>query len=263
MNGVNGTVVNRVTGTSTLVRPKFGPGMLLQHDDLEQLSAYTRELSRLMFRSLFGCGVVCGLEVKPEPMHGKGIVVSSGLALDCAGDPIYLPNDQPITIDEHCIPGNAQHLWVVLCSRPTCCAPRTPACASDEEESPSVCTRERDGYEIRIVSALPECACHCEPPGRGYARKNDCYANHYAGKCGCHAGEECDCSCDCVVLARLDKSREKWKVDHHVRRFVRPVLMRDPQTERSQRRETEAGYEAEERAEPAKRPRVARPKRRT
>ena len=66
--------------------------MLLQHEDLEQLNVYTRELNRLMFRSLFGCGVVCGLVVGTDVKCGKvNVTVGSGLALDCQGDPIYVP----------------------------------------------------------------------------------------------------------------------------------------------------------------------------
>jgi len=34
-------------GLSTLERSRFGPGMLLHHEDLEQLNIYTRSLSRL------------------------------------------------------------------------------------------------------------------------------------------------------------------------------------------------------------------------
>src|SRR5262245_20000873 len=143
-------------GTSTLVRAKFGPGMLLQHEDLEQLNIYTRELNRLMFRSLFGCGVVCGLVVSTETKCGKvTVTVGSGLALDCQGDPIYLPKSQSLVLDEECDPNLDGPLWVVLCGTEKCCAPRTPMCSSDEDESPSACTRERDGYEIRIVRDRP------------------------------------------------------------------------------------------------------------
>ena len=71
--------------------------MLLQHEDLEQLNVYTRELNRLMFRSLFGCGVVCGLVVGTDVKCGKvNVTVGSGLALDCQGDPIYVPQPQSI-----------------------------------------------------------------------------------------------------------------------------------------------------------------------
>ncbi len=154
MSGTNGTV-NRITGTSTLVRARFEPGMLLQHDDLEQMSTYTRELNRLMFRSLFGCGVVCGLKVTPTRDCGKdAIVIGAGLALDGCGDPIYVPKDVSLTIDEHCQPGK-DPLWVQLCRTSKCCSPRTATCGCDDEETSSVCAREREGYEIRIVRDQP------------------------------------------------------------------------------------------------------------
>ncbi len=42
----NQKYVATATGMSLLTVPKFGPGMLLQDDDLEQLTKYTQELSR-------------------------------------------------------------------------------------------------------------------------------------------------------------------------------------------------------------------------
>ena len=78
----NNQPLARAKGTSTLVRAKFGPGMLLQHDDLEQLNVYTRELNRLMFRSLFGCGVVCG---EDGATTGAGCGAGVGTAALCAG----------------------------------------------------------------------------------------------------------------------------------------------------------------------------------
>jgi hypothetical protein len=237
--------LNCVKGTSTLVRPKFAPGMLLQHDDLEQMSAYTRELSRLLFRSFFGCGVVCGLEVTPVQVCGKrGINVAAGLALDCSGDPVHLPKDQSLEIEKDCDKEPTGPLYVLLCRTEKCCSPRTSMCASDEDEAPSVCTRERDGFEICIVSDLRnKCYCGCKEAGydRTYHDNpckcadptHPCYEDHYAGKCGCHGGEKCDCSCQCILLAQLDKSKtyekdQSWTIDHRVRRFVRPVLMHDP-----------------------------------
>jgi hypothetical protein len=62
---------------------------------------------------------------------------------------------------------------------------------------------------------------------------NPCHDHHYAGKCGCHCDDCCDCKC--ILLARLRKTGDSenptWTVDHSVRRFIRPVLMRDPQVE--------------------------------
>jgi hypothetical protein len=247
MNKSNNTVTSK-EGQSTLVSPKFGPGMLLQHEDLEQLNAYTRDLSRLMFRSFFGCGVVCGLVVKPEVDNCNRVFVTigAGLALDCSGDPVYVPKDVRFALDENCNAELPDKLWVVLCGTVKACAPRTSMCASDDDEATSVCTRERDMFEIRVVSGSepPKCACGCtklEDPG--YVLQDEtkcqcadpnqiCYKDHYLGKCGCNCGDGSNCDCKCILLARLDKIDDKehpWRADHRVRRFIRPVLMRDPQ----------------------------------
>jgi hypothetical protein len=244
----------RAKGASTLARAKFGPGMLLQHDDLEQLNVYTREFNRLMFRSLFGCGIVCGLVVGTEMKRGKvKVMVGSGLALDCQGDPIYVPKPQSIVLDEQCDPDIPSPLWVVLCRTAKCCAARTSECASDEDDAPSVCTRERDGFEIRIVRTRPHCTCSCPEPDpkdptqalldqacKCVNPEHKCYVDHYAGKCECNCNDCAGCDCDCVLLARLDESGDDpdhpaWTPDHRVRRFVRPVLMRDPQRSRRTR----------------------------
>ena len=261
MSGANGTVTTS-KGMSTLVRPRFGPGMLLQHDDLDQLTTYTRELNRLMFSSLFGCGVVCGLVVEPATDCGKAsITVGAGLALDCTGDPIYVPRDQSVVIDEHCDPDLEGPLWVLLCGTSKCCSPRTSMCPSDDDETPPVCTRERDGFEIRIVRNAPKCSCNCIPLESAHDQGSDtpratdsgcacvepsdpCYYDHYQGKCGCHCDDECTGGgCDCVLLARLNKSTGEqvvWTADHSVRRFIRPVLMRDPVVESERQKKSEA-----------------------
>jgi hypothetical protein len=236
-------------GMSTLTTAKFGPGMLLQHDDLEQLGKYTRELNRLMFRSLFGCGVVCGLVVSADPKCKLVITVTDGLALDCCGDPVHVPAPQSITLDPSCDPNFPKQLWVVLCGTRKCCAPRAAMCSSDDDESPTVCTRERYAFEIRVLKERPECVCGCskEEEEKKYPYslietkckcvnpEIPCYADHYAGKCGCNCGEGSDCDCNCILLARLDNDPENraepWTADHRVRRFVRPVLIEDPQVQ--------------------------------
>jgi hypothetical protein len=233
-------------GLSTLQRPRFGPGMLLQHDDLEQLSAYTREINRLMFRSLFGCGVICGLVVVPEEDCGKFCVtVGAGLALDCCGNPVYVPKNITVVADENCDPDLKSPLYVVLCGTTRCCAPRTSMCGTDDDETSSQCTRERDAFEIRVVRDRPKCACGCADP-KPYEgdevtpseclcvqpERQPCYKDHYDGICDCDCGECSGGSGDCSVLARLDRDKDgRWIADHRVRRFIRPVLMRDPQVE--------------------------------
>ena len=58
-------------GRGSLVRPRFTPGLLLLDEDLTAEVDYTRELSRLLFRNLSGCGVVCGLTVEATEVVGE------------------------------------------------------------------------------------------------------------------------------------------------------------------------------------------------
>src|SRR5438874_7512870 len=79
---------------SVLERPRYTAGLLLEDTDLTAAVKYTRDMSRLLFRSLFGCGVICGLDVTALlTCNGSKIevTVASGIALDCSGNPIYVP----------------------------------------------------------------------------------------------------------------------------------------------------------------------------
>ena len=247
-----------LTGNATLVRPRFSPGLLLRDDDLTQGVDYARDLSRLLFRSLFGCGVVCGLKVAPSFQCGKLVVaVDAGVALNCCGDPIQIPDGQTLTVDPNCGEGLPPKLWVVIRHTAKCCAPRQTVCSCDDEDASSTCTRERDGFEIRLVATPPDGVCACTerelppPPHQGTDTGQvppdgavrgtdmepafdcqcadptaDCYKDHYNGVCGCG----CTAS-EWVVLAVLNGTSDdtsKWSVNHSVRRFVGPVLMRDP-----------------------------------
>jgi hypothetical protein len=242
-------------GPSTIKRAVFGPGMLLQHEDLEQLNTYTRDLSRLLFRSFFGCGVVCGLKVSAQTDNcgTTAVTVEAGVALNCQGDPIYVPNPVTFAATDGCDPKvpPLKILYVWLCSCPKCCAPRMPSCGCDDGDGTPACTREVDWYEIHLGTERPDCACGCKSKGDQVATKeesadsesasvaktpadpcfcadpcSDCYNDHYLGVCGCN----CDDS-KCVMLAVLNYDSEKkaWMPDYSVRRFIRPVLARDPQ----------------------------------
>jgi hypothetical protein len=243
--------VGSIKGISTLVRARFGPGMLLQHEDLEQLNTYTRDLSRLLFQSFFGCGVICGLVVDADLDCKKlKVTVQPGVALTCAGEPVYVPPGiQAFFIREDFNLETATHLWVKLCLTKKCCAPRTTTCSSDDDEATSDCTREKDGFEIQVVQQRPDCACGCPEPANNeppHVVENPCkcvrpdlpcYKPHYDGTCGCTCGECSDCHCQCILLARLVKTNNQakpWRADHRVRRFIRPVLMRDPQVAKEQ-----------------------------
>lgn len=233
---------------SSLQRPRFSAGLLLEDEDLNVGVKYTHELMRLMLKSFFGCGVVCGLDVTvTKTCHDtkRKIEVARGVAVDCAGDLIDVSAPWSCEFGPDCdgddYPGI---IWVVLCYTERCCRPRDAACSDDDGQSQP--TRIQSGYEIYLYKdTVPGCACRCptrtdpkNPDTESHGcchehRKSagqeaghdraaqptdpcDCYKAHYDGVC------ECDSACKCVVLAKVDP-REATETHDMVRR-VRPLL---------------------------------------
>lgn len=83
---------------SAFVRPRFFAGQLLTEDDLGLLVDYMTGKSKLHNRSLYGPGVVCGLEVSCDPCGGGKVVVHPGHALDCAGNDIVLSCKEQVDV---------------------------------------------------------------------------------------------------------------------------------------------------------------------
>jgi hypothetical protein len=236
-------------GFGTLQRPRYSAGLLLEDEDLNSAVSYTRDLTRLLFKSLFGCGVICGLRIKPElTCNGRkvGITVTKGIALDCMGNPLEVPEPVTVEYDPDCdkLPPS---IWVVVCYVEKCCRPRDTSCSSDDDSQPKP-TRVRAGFEIRLHDKRPECACRCATDvvqqGDSARPANDCcddgtvveqrdtgadtkspdpckcYTGHYEGECAC------DCGCTCVVLGRVVTANigNKDAVDTDMVRKIRPIL---------------------------------------
>lgn len=289
------SIVTSTKVPSTLVRPQYSQGLLLNDDDLTQAVDYTRELNRLLFRSLLGYGVISGLLVKPSMPCGKlELSVEPGVALDCHGDALHLPKECKIAVATTCTTPPLSTLWVVARRHQKYCAPRGVVCAPDDDDAASAFTRIYDGVEIAVIKEWPACVCGCRPPKQattpapkenekkenandpatpGGDSKNGksgktakdakveggaasstqtptptpappidekcaakascpddpCYKDHYAGiydpVCG-----GCGNASEWLMLARLDNQDDRgWKADHAVRRFIRPLLMVDPQ----------------------------------
>jgi hypothetical protein len=71
-----------------LKRNRFFPGRLLTTEDLELEQEYFREKLKRHNRYLHGFGIVFGLEVYRS---GRDVVISPGLAIDCQGNEIVVP----------------------------------------------------------------------------------------------------------------------------------------------------------------------------
>src|ERR1700741_2931007 len=150
-------------GQADLTRPKFSPGLLLEDEDLTASVDYTRDLNRLLFRSLFGCGVICGLEVELKADCNKDekdgvaramkVLVKPGIGLDCMGNVVHVPTAVTIPFAPKCGQYFPKELWVTACYAETYCRPRDISCGCDGApnlEAQFTKTRIRAGFEINI-----------------------------------------------------------------------------------------------------------------
>jgi hypothetical protein len=78
-------------------RPNFFTGRLLVADDLEQEQQYHIEKQRLHNRTLHGSGIVAGLAVSQQ---NTILHVGAGLALDCLGREIVVPEHLEVDLRE-------------------------------------------------------------------------------------------------------------------------------------------------------------------
>ena len=236
----NDKIAEPRTGTSGLVRPRYAPGQMLQDDDLTQAVTYTRELNRLLFRSLLGCGVICGLVVSAEEKCGKVVIsIAPGVALDCAGAALALTAAQSFVLDPSCkpLPEPPDSICIVIRASDRSCMPRVAGCSCDDDTGT---TRINEGYELRLITNCPDCGCGCDskatppaaaPPAQTptptlasppkAAKKTAANAlaatggNAAAADCACvdptdpcyadHYAAKCSCCTDCewVTLARV------------------------------------------------------------
>jgi hypothetical protein len=229
--------VGHVKQASDVGYPQFTPGQMLHHSDLAALAEYTRELSRLALRALFGCGVVCGLCVKwrLKCEDRLEVTVEPGIALDCAGDLVQVPRSTTVVACDDKAVAEAKELWVVLRGSQKACAPRVSACGCDDdgEQLPAPFTRLQYFYEVQLLRDRPKGSCGRTPPSPAQSEGKEVppYVDPQADAQPPYYGASCArCDCEWIVLARLNRQdpKSKWQVQHEVRRFVRPVPMRDP-----------------------------------
>ncbi|MDM0076904.1 hypothetical protein QTH90_21020 [Variovorax sp. J2P1-59] len=220
---MNGTK-KETTGRGSLSRPNFASGQLLEDDDLNASVAYTRNVVRLLLRSVFGAGIVCGLKVEAKRVNddkGVGLIVSPGVAFDCAGNVIEVEGQQTLTL-ERC--DMSMHpLWVTLYYDECRSRPREVACDSAcGKDAQTVSTRLHEGFRIEVIQAekSPEGACRC---GEVDDEGNDvpCFSSE-PFSCGCKTD-----AASGVVLAHIEvpANAEPLKVNDKVkpRRLIRPT----------------------------------------
>lgn len=162
-------------GQGTLERPVYSPGLLLEDEDLTSGVSYTQRLTQLLFRSLFGCGVICGLTVTARLVcHRRKleVTVAPGVGLDGMGNPVEVPRAVAFSYDPGCDP-MPPTIWVAACYKDRDCAPREVSCGCDGEADRAM-TRRKAGFAIHLYAEPPSCACGCERPAPPKPPDCDC-----------------------------------------------------------------------------------------
>src|SRR5262245_53359808 len=165
---------------SGLERLRYFPRQLLTADDMRAEQEYFREKQRRHNRLLHGFGVVCGLEVVPDPEGGSlAVKVCPGFALGPRGDEIYVPEAAKLDL-AYCMrapgdpcspdypvprpPGSGPLLvlirYVECSTRPMRTLPAGCGC----DETACEYSRIRDGFEIECLPAPAQAPDAPAPP---------------------------------------------------------------------------------------------------
>ena len=148
------------TEPTGLERLRYFPRQLLTADDMRAEQEYFREKQRRHNRLLHGWGVVCGLEVVPDPKAGPlAVSVCPGYALGPFGDEIYVP--EPVKLD------------LSYCARPPAveCSPKY-AVSQPLVTSPMLVMIRYVECPTRPMRTLPA-GCGCDETACEYSRTRD------------------------------------------------------------------------------------------
>jgi hypothetical protein len=168
-----------------LERPNYFNGKLLSADDFQLEQNYQRDRWRRTNRFLHGWGVVSGLKVWIE--DGAMVVVSPGLALDCAGNELVLAAPERIALTS--LTGK---LFITIRYQETAIAPQPSTQGATEF------ARIREGTSIELSVANPA----------------EDHRKMGAGSPGCGV-------CHALCLATISQRGSNWRVTP-VKRSILP-----------------------------------------
>ena len=131
---------------SGFVRNRYFYGKLLIADDLETEQQYHIGKRRLLNRCLWGCRVTCGLGVSAT--HER-VTIAAGLALDCCGREIFLPEPIEVALGER-----RSACFLTIWYSETGTAP-VPAVPEGDEKSRTEFSRIAEGYQVQWEDTDP------------------------------------------------------------------------------------------------------------
>jgi hypothetical protein len=194
-----------VCKVASFERNNYFPGKTLSARDLLAEQRYFNEKRWLINRTVFGWGVVCGLDVSLE---GDCLTVSPGLALDCCGHEVLVCERQTIhvqTVSDQLAadPANTGGRVRWLLCLEYCESKVEPVAlptGCDTDEPGREHNRFRDGYRLRFRVATEKCpddqSVACCPHG-SVARATPLQKLIVDRSRKCPTCGECDC----IVLA--------------------------------------------------------------
>ena len=150
------------TQASSVEKVRFTDGMIVTAEDLQDAMNYPLDVFRTLVRAFFGCGIVCGLEVKLPKSEAEDcadfypVCVTKGVAIDCHGYPVELCRAVTLDLPKH------------ICKSPyeACIAIRRMA--SEERPRPAdVCSSGTKKTGLPIKSSRSE-QKHRPRNGRNY-----------------------------------------------------------------------------------------------
>ncbi len=143
---------NCTSGLKAPVRNQYFYGKLLTVRDFENEQSYHIKKQRLLNKHIHGEGVVCGLTVEKVDPKKLEIKIKSGIALDCCGREIIVPNDEKIDLS-----GKVDDVYWITISYSECGKePVAAAVEANSCEEECCFSRIEEGYKIEIVSTKPE-----------------------------------------------------------------------------------------------------------
>lgn len=224
------------TKATSIEGVNFKDGMIVTANDLETAMHYPVLMFQTLVRSYFGCGVVCGIEMTPDPTAGDStfvLCVGRGVAIDCQGFPIELCGTTKLDLTPDpcsCEPPPTE-LCIAIRRTTSDEAPADP-CRCDTDDPRFQCTRVRDHVILRAflpedLKELAGCLCaktdDTDPSARLEANETE---EGSASLCDClKACPSCDCCGDSWILLGCVTLDEEGidEIDLAKRKYVKPV----------------------------------------
>jgi hypothetical protein len=97
---MNNISSNKKCDYNDFKRARYFDGELMNKPIFDAEQLYHNEKRKLLNRMLHGWGVVCGLKIRQTDTKSSSIIIESGLALDCAGNEIFVCEPYTLNVAE-------------------------------------------------------------------------------------------------------------------------------------------------------------------